>query len=574
MSTKLVKKSKIHSKIQQINQQVQASTQLKGDREQPGSIAKDGKTYEFKEVSKTAKVGDKDVVTVDDTNKFSDETEGTVKEGTTHVIYVYKEKQPEAPAPKGSVVVHYVNEAGEEIQDPFKDTTDQPTGTGFNTAEGDREQPGSIAKDGKTYEFKEVSKTAKVGDKDVVTVDDTNKFSDETEGTVKEGTTHVIYVYKEKQPEAPAPKGSVVVHYVNEAGEEIQDPFKDTTDQPTGTGFNTAEGDREQPGTIAKDGKTYEFKEVSKTAKVGDKDVVTVDDTNKFSDETEGTVEEGTTHVIYVYKEKQPEAPAPKGSVVVHYVNEAGEEIQDPFKDTTDQPTGTGFNTAEGDREQPGSIAKDGKTYEFKEVSKTAKVGDKDVVTVDDTNKFSDETEGTVKEGTTHVIYVYKEKQPEAPAPKGSVVVHYVNEAGEEIQDPFKDTTDQPTGTGFNTAEGDREQPGSIAKDGKTYEFKEVSKTAKVGDKDVVTVDDTNKFSDETEGTVKEGTTHVIYVYKEKQPEAPAPKGSVVVHYVNEAGEEIQDPFKDTTDQPTGTGFNTAEGDREQPGTIAKWQDL
>ncbi|WP_067091270.1 MucBP domain-containing protein [Streptococcus marmotae] len=242
-------------------------------------------------------------------------------------------------------------------------------------------------------------------------------------------------------------------------------------------------------------GKTYEFKEVSKTAKVGDKDVVTVDDTNKFSDETEGTVEEGTTHVIYVYKEKQPEAPAPKGSVVVHYVNEAGEEIQDPFKDTTDQPTGTGFNTAEGDREQPGSIAKDGKTYEFKEVSKTAKVGDKDVVTVDDTNKFSDETEGTVKEGTTHVIYVYKEKQPEAPAPKGSVVVHYVNEAGEEIQSERSDLTNVDPGTRYNTGETDLEKPESILFKGKTYEFKEVSQTPKVGDETVVKENITKEFS-------------------------------------------------------------------------------
>ncbi|MBK0349004.1 MucBP domain-containing protein, partial [Aerococcaceae bacterium zg-ZJ1578] len=365
------------------------------------------------------------------------------------------------------------------------------------------------------------------------------------------------------QPEAAEPKGSVVVHYVNEAGEKIQNPFNDTTDQPLNTPYNTEADDNEKPKEIAHGGKTYVFKEVSTTPKVGEKVVVTEDATNKFSDKTSGDeLQEGTTHIVYVYSEKQPEAAEPKGSVVVHYVNEAGEKIQNPFNDTTDQPLNTPYNTEADENEKPKEIAHGGKTYVFKEVSTTPKVGEKVVVTEDATNKFSDKTSGDeLQEGTTHIVYVYSEKQPEAAEPKGSVVVHYVNEAGEVIKTAYTDTTDAAVDSTYEVT-GELEKPKEIIftkEDGtkEVYERVRVSTTNKVGEKDVVPADAI--VGGET-GSVVEGTTNVIYVYKLKEePKPDSPKGSVIVKYEDEEGNEIQDPKEDTPLSPVDTPYNTVD---------------
>ena len=375
----------------------------------------------------------------------SNET-GKVVEGTTEVTYVYEKA--------GDVVVNYTLADGTVIKDPVNDETNQKPGYDYNTTDN---KPETIATtDGKVYKL---VPTATIGN--------------ET-GDVEAGKTiEVTYIYEEV-------KSDVVVEYYNTAGEIIATTVVDENDESVGTVYNTDEDNRPETITTA-DGTVYYYKEVKDS-----------------SAPTTGKVAETTTTVQYVYEQA--------GNVVVNYITEDGTVIKQPVNDETNAQPGSDYNTTDN---KPTTITtEDGKTYEL---IPTATIGTE---------------EGTVEAGkTTEVTYVYKEV-------KGSVVVNYVTTDGTVIQAPVTDTPETSTGTPYDTTDV---KSGTITTaDGKTYKL-------------VPTL-----TQGSATGDVVPGVTEVTYVYEEV-------KGSVVVNYVNTAGEVIAPQVVDTKTTSTGTDYDTTD---------------
>ncbi|MGT2828005.1 MucBP domain-containing protein, partial [Streptococcus himalayensis] len=526
--------------------------------EKPATIANGNVNYKFKEVATSNTVGGKVVVNENATNVVKGQ-EGTIVPGTTHVIYVYDEVETPVE-PKGSVVVHYVNEDGEVIQSSYKDTTDAAVDSTYNTKENPLEKPQEITYNGKTYELTRVSDSGTVNGKEIVKTDATNIVTNQEEGSVVEGTTNVVYVYKLKEE----PKGSVVVHYVNEDGEVIQSSYKDTTDAAVDSTYNTKENPLEKPQEITYNGKTYELTRVSDSGTVNGKEIVKTDATNIVTNQEEGSVVEGTTNVVYVYKLKEEPKPEPTGSVIVNYVDVDGNFLkdQDTIFDTKEGKDGEAYDTVVDLR--PETITKDGKTYKLVETPGTYPVG---TVDADKHLEGTDSITGSVEAGKTKkVTYVYEEVKPETPKAPGSVVVKYVDENGKEIKDPVVDEKNQPDATDYDTKVDNRPEK-IIGNDGKVYE------RVPAGDYPAGKVDDESHLdgTDSITGKVTSGETkEVTYVYREVKEEEPKaePKGSVVVHYVNEDGEVIQSSYKDTTDAAVDSTYNTKENPLEKPQEI------
>ncbi|MBR7927955.1 Ig-like domain-containing protein, partial [Aerococcaceae bacterium zg-ZUI334] len=127
---------------------------------------------------------------------------------------------------------------------------------------------------------------------------------------------------------------------------------------------------------------------------------------------------------------------------------------------------------------------------------------------------------------------------------KGSVIVHYVNEAGVEIKPAYTALTDAAPGTRFTVEATEETKPTELTYNDKTYVFKVVSTSEIVGENTIVTTGNEEKvyFSPLDEGAVLEGTTHVIYVYAEKEVESNNP---------DENGAETTDGA-DTTEEHQG----------------------
>lgn len=169
-----------------------------------------------------------------------------------------------APAP-ADLVVRYVDEAGKELAP--SDVSDGTVGDVYDTT-------ARVISD---YELVAVPANAA--------------------GTLGEGTTEVVYVYRP----VPAPKvGDLVVRYVDEDGHEVA-------------------GTEHTPGTPG-DGYTTDAKTV---------DGYTLTTTPQNA---AGTLVEGTTEVVYVYT-KNPVAPAP-ADLVVRWVDEAGTDLSDRLDHT------------------------------------------------------------------------------------------------------------------------------------------------------------------------------------------------------------------------------------------------
>ncbi|HEL2072327.1 TPA: MucBP domain-containing protein, partial [Streptococcus suis] len=321
--------------------------------ERPSVITKDGKTY------KLVPAGDYNVGTVGTDGNLTtttkdlgtDAASGEVAEGTKKVTYVYQEVKT------GSVVIDYVDTEGNELQ---KQYVDSPEGTAVGTTynaegiTGTTEKPAVIEKDGKTYELVPAGTytVGTVGEDNNLTATTTTLGVAPVTGTVVEGVTKITYVYKEK---VETPKtGNVVITYVDTEGLELKATVKDTTDGEVGSTYNTKDSADEYPETIEKDGVTYK-RVVAGTHKVGE---TTEDGHLVSSDAAEGTVEEGTKTVTYVYE--KVETPVVKtGSVVARYVIEGTEdEIAD---DKSVKPTDTPVDEPYGDT-PPATIEKNGKT--------------------------------------------------------------------------------------------------------------------------------------------------------------------------------------------------------------------
>ncbi|WP_421459101.1 MucBP domain-containing protein [Streptococcus suis] len=493
--------------------------------ERPSVITKDGKTY------KLVPAGDYNVGTVGTDGNLTattkdlgtDAVSGEVAEGTKKVTYVYQEVKT------GSVVVDYVDTEGNVLQ---KQYVDSPEGTAVGTAynaeqiTGTTEKPAVIEKDGKTYELVPAGTytVGTVGEDNNLTATTTTFGVAPVTGEVVEGVTKITYVYKEK---VETPKtGNVVITYVDTEGLELKTTVKDTTDGEVGSTYNTKESADEYPETIEKDGVTYK-RVVAGTHTVGE---TTEDGHLVSSDAAEGTVEEGTKTVTYVYE--KVETPVVKtGSVVARYVIEGTEtEIAD---DKTVKPTDTPVDEVYGDT-PPATITKDGKTYELVRTR---------------TNEGDAPENGVVKEGEQTITYEYKEKVETPVVKTGSVVARYVIEGTEtEIAD---DKTVKPTDTPVDEPYGDT-PPATIEKDGKTYELVRTR---------------TNEGDAPSNGTVVEGEQTITYEYKEKVETPVVKTGSVVARYVIEGTEtEIAD---DKTVKPTDTPVDEVYGDTP-PATITK----
>ncbi|HEM5584091.1 TPA: MucBP domain-containing protein, partial [Streptococcus suis] len=366
--------------------------------ERPSVITKDGKTYKLVPAGdyNVGTVGTDGNLTVTTKDLGTDAVSGEVAEGTKKVTYVYQEVKT------GSVVVDYVDTEGNVLQ---KQYVDSPEGTAVGTAynaeqiTGTTEKPAVIEKDGKTYELVPAGTytVGTVGEDNNLTATTTTFGVAPVTGEVVEGVTKITYVYKEK---VEAPKtGNVVITYVDTEGLELKATVKDTTDGEVGSTYNTKESADEYPETIEKDGVTYK-RVAAGTHTVGE---TTEDGHLVSSDAVEGTVEEGTKTVTYVYE--KVETPVVKtGNVVITYVDTEGLELKATVKDTTDGEVGSTYNTKDSADEYPETIEKDGVTYK-RVVAGTHKVGE---TTEDGHLVSSDAAEGTVEEGTKTVTYVYE----------------------------------------------------------------------------------------------------------------------------------------------------------------------
>ncbi|WP_253211215.1 MucBP domain-containing protein [Streptococcus suis] len=493
--------------------------------ERPSVITKDGKTYKLVPAGDytVGTVGTDGNLTATTKDLGTDAVSGEVAEGTKKVTYVYEEVKT------GSVVVDYVDTEGNVLQKQYVDSPEgTAVGTAYNTEEitGTTEKPAVIEKDGKTYELVPAGTytVGTVGEDNNLTATTTTFGVAPVTGEVVEGVTKITYVYKEK---VETPKtGNVVITYVDTEGLELKTTVKDTIDGEVGSTYNTKESADEYPETIEKDGVTYK-RVVAGTHKVGE---TTEDGHLVSSDAAEGTVEEGTKTVTYVYE--KVETPVVKtGSVVARYVIEGTEdEIAD---DKSVKPTDTPVDEPYGDT-PPATIEKNGKTYELVRTR---------------TNEGDAPENGVVKEGEQTITYEYKEKEETPVVKTGSVVARYVIEGTEtEIAD---DKSVKPTDTPVDEPYGDT-PPATITKDGKTYELVRTR---------------TNEGDAPENGVVKEGEQTITYEYKEKEETPVVKTGSVVARYVIEGTEtEIAD---DKTVKPTDTPVDEVYGDTP-PATITK----
>ncbi|HFH9838615.1 TPA: MucBP domain-containing protein, partial [Streptococcus suis] len=468
---------------------------------------------------------------------------GLVPEGTTTITYYY------API-QGGVIVKYVNEAGDEIADQYTDTdlnthlTDpvQSYDADGKKADGQTdEKPGElVGKDGKTYVFKEV----KSGD-----------GLSQPSGNLKEGTTTVVYVYKEKD------KGSVLVRYVAlqednqtvDATVHLADDYQDTPETYIGQDWNTTgnktDGSLERPADFRNiNGKDYLLVE-SKTTTTHDSQPV---DNNP----TSGQVQKGQTVVTYYY------APVPQGSVRIEYkalrpngdINE-DLNLRKAYFDTLNANVGTDYNASETGRvdhddnpgtpledEKPSQIILGATTYRLVEARTTKRLNDGQ-------DSPTNLTSGQVEKGTITITYYY------APV-LGQVIVKYkaLNADGTAVDDSVHLADDYPEVTAGNVNDSyaitgqkpnsqEDEKPSTFVKPDKTYHLVASKTTKQVGTNPATVVGDNH------DGNVAEGTTLITFFYAPEQVEKGTSrqvKGDVTIRYENTAGEEIKTSLPDT----------------------------
>ena len=439
----------------------------------------------------------------------------TPPNGSTDVNYYFRKL-------KGEVEITYVDDKGNKIKEPKQDTPKSPYDTPYNTTE-EGERPDTIEKDGKTY--KRVPK----GDYPVGKVDENGHLesSDPITGKVEKPKATITYVYKQV--------GNVYVHYKDTEGNTLKGSVTDMDKEIIDSDYDTVVDNR--PAEIEKDGKTYEL------VPAGSYTVGEVDDQGhlKSSDPTIGKVAEKDKNVTYIYKLKE----APKGEVVITYVDENGNELKDPKQDTPKSPYDTPYN-ADEPGERPNTIEKDGKTY------KLVPKGDYPVGKVDENGHLisSDPITGKVDKPKSTITYVYKQV--------GNVYVHYKDTEGNTLKTSVTDMDKEIIGSDYDTVVDNR--PAEIEKDGKTYVLVPAGSYA-VGE-----VDDQGhlKSSDSTIGKVAEKDKNVTYIYKLKEK----PKGNVYVHYKDTEGNELKASVTDMDQEPVDSDYDTVVDNR--PNEIKK----
>ncbi|HFI0553831.1 TPA: MucBP domain-containing protein [Streptococcus suis] len=499
-----------------------------GDNEYPSTIEKDGETY-YRVEAGNHTVGN---TTEDGHLVSSDDPSGTVEEGTKTVTYVYEKA--------GNVNVNYVDTDGKVLKAKVADVVNGKPGSDYDTVIDNK--PATITtEDGKTYKLVPAGsyKVGVVGSNNNLTEVGNGEATgiDPVTGDVVAGETkEITYVYE-------LVTGNVVITYVDTEGNPLKSEVKDSTDAPVGDSYNTKDNDNEYPSTIEKDGVTY-YRVEAGNHTVGE---TTEDGHLVSSDKPEGTVEEGTKTVTYVYQKA--------GNVNVNYVDTEGNVLKDKVADVVNGKPGSDYDTVVDNK--PTEILYDGKLYRLVPAGtyNVGTVGESNDLTTVGNGKATgiDPVIGDVVAGETkEITYVYK-------LVTGNVVITYVDTDGNVLKSEVKDTTDKEPGTPYDTKEGDKEYPSSIEKDGETY-YRVEKGEHKVGE---TTEDGHLVSSDKPEGEVEEGTKTVTYVYQKA--------GNVNINYVDTEGKPLQAPVSDTVNGKPGTDYDTTESSTtktEKPDTI------
>ena len=422
---------------------------------------------------------------IGDNDGREDNAQGKVTDKAQTVTFEY------APV-KGNVVVTYEDEEGNPIpgvdaKDVVRDGNVTKEGNPYDTTTETYRPQTVTATDGTVYEL--VKETPKDG-------------SAPAEGTVKEGTQEVTYVYKK------VPAHKVTVTYVDTEGKEIKAPVVDEASLQEGKAYDTAVDNK--PQTIEFEGKKYEFvkheeNSASETGTMADKDL-TVTYVYRLVEEVKG----GEVKERHVIQGTETELVDENGQATSAVVKAAGSEI------------GEAYNT------QP----KEGYLYDAQGNAYKA-IGDND--------GREDNAQGKVTDKAQTVTFEY------APV-KGNVVVHYVDEDGNPIpgvdaKDVVRDGNVTKEGNPYDTTTETYRPQTVTATDGTVYEL--VKETPKDG-------------SAPAEGTVKEGTQEVTYVYKK------VPAHKVTVTYVDTEGKEIKAPVVDEASLQEGKAYDTAVDNKPQ----------
>ena len=365
---------------------------------------------------------------------------------------------------KGNVVVNYEDEDGNPIpgvdaKDVVRDGNVTKEGNPYDTTTETYRPQTVTATDGTVYEL--VKETPKDG-------------SAPAEGTVKEGTQEVTYVYKK------VPAHKVTVTYVDTEGKEIKAPVVDEASLQEGKAYDTAVDNK--PQTIEFEGKKYEFVKHEKNS----------------ASET-GTMADKDLTVTYVYRlvEEKPEV---KGGEVIerHVIQGTETELVDENGQATSAIVkAAGSEIGEAYNTQP----KEGYLYDAQGNVYKA-IGDND--------GRENNAQGKVTDKAQTVTFEY------TPV-KGNVVVHYVDENGNTIpgvnSQDVKEGNVTKSGTPYDTTTQQFRPQTVVATDGTKYEL--VSTTPKAG-------------SASATGNLVEGTQEVTYVYRKVVAPTPEVKGGEV----------------------------------------------
>ncbi|GGE37879.1 MucBP domain-containing protein [Streptococcus himalayensis] len=482
---------------------------------------------------------------------------GKVVEGNTDVTYEYlpkivEEKHEEL---KGSVVVHYVDEAGNPLLPNNNLVTDVLVKIIDTTVIRNQNEPlvkkqeftspytahreETLVREGKTYQLVRVSDSHKVGETDVVASE--ARIGGET-GNVQEGVTDVIYVYKlletpkelPNQPESgtgetppPTPSTPSYVPYVptNPAKPDPKDP-NPTIHIPEVPYDETPENPSDNP----------RLPEVPGYIPVDPQDP-----TKPLSEDPNGGYIPPTPA-----DPKQPTAIPylPAGSVTVHYETADGQVLKLPTLDTVKAPVGATYHTNENGQEIPAEIHLGKETYVLVGV------------------KEGDHETGTIVKGNIDVTYIYKLKelpnQPESgtgetppPTPSNPSYVPYVptNPAKPDPKDP-NPTIHIPEVPYDETPENPSDDP----------RLPEVPGYIPVDPQDP-----TKPLPEDPNGGYIPPTP--------ADPNHPTaipylPAGSVTVHYETADGQVLKLPTLDTVKAPVGATYHTNENGQEIPAEI------
>ncbi|HFI0936952.1 TPA: MucBP domain-containing protein, partial [Streptococcus suis] len=287
-----------------------------GDNEYPSTIEKDGETY-YRVEAGNHTVGN---TTEDGHLVSSDDPSGTVEEGTKTVTYVYQKA--------GNVNVNYVDTDGKVLKAKVADVVNGKPGSDYDTVIDNK--PATITtEDGKTYKLVPAGsyKVGVVGSNNNLTEVGNGEATgiDPVTGDVVAGETkEITYVYE-------LVTGNVVITYVDTEGNPLKSEVKDSTDAPVGDSYNTKDNDNEYPSTIEKAGVTY-YRVEAGNHTVGE---TTEDGHLVSSDKPEGTVEEGTKTVTYVYRKA--------GNVNVNYVDTEGNVLKGKVADVVNGKPGSDY---------------------------------------------------------------------------------------------------------------------------------------------------------------------------------------------------------------------------------------